>query len=317
MKPHRRHLRSAEDLITLPQDTRAGFVALALERNRRATPYVAEGRALRVEASKVSEPILLKQMDQIQAALLTAAGVSDKAAGYFEETDKTEAIDNLIAEFLEPAGVAFVEEVVYRFLLTRGDTLGGSMRNVGGVLAQRKLSRYLMAALNNAGIPYRWLHSTNNSWVDMNPNDAGIEQFLKGLSWRTKRRVRTLVFNLKVPLVRTNIDLLLLNVASEDYNSTVIAEPERFVALGELKGGIDPAGADEHWKTAAKALDRIRRAFNKKKKHHPPLCFIGAAIARNMANEIWQDLEDGQLANAANLTREDQLASLCSWLCEL
>ena len=35
MKPYRRHLRSAEDLITLPQDTRAGFVALALERNRR------------------------------------------------------------------------------------------------------------------------------------------------------------------------------------------------------------------------------------------------------------------------------------------
>ncbi|MCI0348111.1 MAG: type II restriction endonuclease [Acidobacteriales bacterium] len=316
MKPHRGHLRSAEDLITLPQDTRAGFVGLALERNRRATPYVAEGRALRVEACKVSEPILLKQVDQIQAALLTAAGVSDKAAGYFEETDKTEAIDNLIAEFLEPAGVAFVEEVVYRFLLTRGDTLGGSMRNVGGVLAQRKLSRYLMAALTNAGIPYRWLHATNNTWTDMTANDAGIEQFLKGLSWSAKKRNRTLVFNLKVPLVGTNVDLLLLNVASEDFGSEVIRQPERFVALGELKGGIDPAGADEHWKTATKALDRIRRAF-KKEKRHPPLCYIGAAIARNMANEIWEDLEAGELANAANLTREDQVASLCSWLCEL
>ncbi|MGH7170416.1 MAG: AvaI/BsoBI family type II restriction endonuclease [Gemmataceae bacterium] len=316
MKPYRHHLRSAEDLITLPQDTRAGFVALALERNRRAMPYIAEGRALRVEASKVSEALLLKQVEQIQAALLTAAGVSDKAAGYFEETDKAEAIDNLIAEFLEPAGVAFVEEVVYRFLLTRGDALGGSMRNVGGVLAQRKLARYLMAALRNAGIPYRWLHARNNSWTDMTANDAGIEQFLKGLSWRAKNRDRTLVFNLKVPLVRTNIDLLLLNVASEDYGRTVIHQPECFVALGELKGGIDPAGADEHWKTATKALDRIRRAF-KKEKRHPPLCYIGAAIARNMANEIWEDLGAGELANAANLTREDQLASLCGWLCEL
>lgn len=316
MKPHRRHLRSAEDLITLPQDTRAGFVALALERNRRATPYVAEGRALRVQASKVTEPVLLKQIDQIQAALLTAAGVSDKAAGYFEDADKTEAIDNLIAEFLEPAGVEFVEEVVYRFLLTRGDTLGGSMRNVGGVLAQRKLSRYLIAALSNAGIAYRWLHATNNTWTEMTANDAGIDQFLKGLSWRAKKRQRTLVFNLKVPLVRTNIDLLLLNGASEDYGSAVIRQPERFVALGELKGGIDPAGADEHWKTATKALDRIRCAF-KNEKRHPPLCYIGAAIARNMANEIWEDLEAGVLANAANLTREDQVASLCSWLCEL
>jgi type II restriction enzyme len=316
MKPYRRHLRSAEDLITLPQDTRAGFVALALERNRRATPYVAEGRALRVEASKVTEPILLKQVDQIQAALLTAAGVSDKAAGHFAETDKTEAIDNLIAEFLEPAGNAFVEEVVYRFLLTRGDTLGGSMRNVGGVLAQRKLSRYLIAALSNAGIPYSWLHTTNNSWTTMTSNDAGIEQFLKGISWRAKKGDRTLVFNLKVPLVRTNIDLLLLTVGSEEYDRAVIRQPECFVALGELKGGIDPAGADEHWKTATKALDRIRRAF-KKERRNPPLCYIGAAIARSMANEIWEGLEAGELANAANLTREDQLASLCSWLCDL
>ena len=31
--------------------------------------------------------------------------------------------------------------------------------------------------------------------------------------------------------------------------------------FGELKGGIDPAGADEHWKTGNSALVRIRKAF--------------------------------------------------------
>jgi len=31
--------------------------------------------------------------------------------------------------------------------------------------------------------------------------------------------------------------------------------------MGELKGGIDPAGADEHWKTANKALDKMRKPF--------------------------------------------------------
>lgn len=316
MKPHQRHLRSAEDLISLPQDTRAGFIALALERNRRATPYVSQGKMLRVEASRVTEPLLLKQIDKIQAALLTAAGVSDKAAGYFEDTDKTEAIDNLIVEFLEPAGVAFAKEVVYRFLLTRGDTLGGTMRNFGGVLAQRKLARYMIAALCNAGIAYRWLHATNNTWTEMTTNDAGIEQFLKGLSWQAQNRERTLIFNLKVPVVKTNVDLLLLDIASEDFGGEVIREAKRFVALGELKGGIDPAGADEHWKTAASALGRIRQAF-KKKKCDPPLCYIGAAIAKKMAEEIWNDLQAGKLANAANLNREDQVASLCGWLCEL
>ncbi len=29
---------------------------------------------------------------------------------------------------------------------------------------------------------------------------------------------------------------------------------EKTLMLGELKGGIDPAGADEHWKTANTVL---------------------------------------------------------------
>jgi hypothetical protein len=71
--------------------------------------------------------------------LLTASGVSDKAVTHLQPQDKTEAIQGLIKNFLDSAGASFVEELIFRFLLTRGDTLGGSMRNTGGVLAQRKL----------------------------------------------------------------------------------------------------------------------------------------------------------------------------------
>lgn len=39
------HLQSSDDLVTTYEATRAGFVALALEKNRRATPYVADGSA--------------------------------------------------------------------------------------------------------------------------------------------------------------------------------------------------------------------------------------------------------------------------------
>ena len=63
--------------------------------------------------------------------LITASGLSDKAVVHLTDQDKTEAIQGLIENFLEPAGAKFVEELVYRFLLTRGDALGGSMRNVG------------------------------------------------------------------------------------------------------------------------------------------------------------------------------------------
>jgi hypothetical protein len=46
-KPYRQHLASSNDLETTYEAIRAGFVALALETNRRATPFVAQGRALK------------------------------------------------------------------------------------------------------------------------------------------------------------------------------------------------------------------------------------------------------------------------------
>ena len=46
-KPYRQHLTSSDDLITTYEAIRAGFVALALEKNRRATPFVAQARALK------------------------------------------------------------------------------------------------------------------------------------------------------------------------------------------------------------------------------------------------------------------------------
>ena len=33
-----------------------------------------------------------------------------------------------------------------------------------------------------------------------------------------------------------------------------------------------------------------------------------------MADEIWNELENGTLTNAANLTNADQVASLAGWL---
>ena len=92
--------------------------------------------------------------------------------------------------------------------------------------------------------------------------------------------------------------------------------PKKYIALGELKGGIDPAGADEHWKTAHSALERIRAAFQEKNLN-PSTFFIGAAIEKAMAREIFDQLQNGLLSNAANLTNEKQLVSICKWLMHL
>lgn len=314
-KAYTNHLKDDSSLVTTYEETRAGFVALALERNRRATPFVAQARALKVTASQAQGPYELLDIKKIQPALLTAAGVSDKAAGHMLPEDKVDAIKGFIKNFLEPAGKDFVEELVFRFLLTRGDTLGGSMRNIGGVLAERKLTRSIISSLTLAGISYYWLHSKTKKWIKESDDDADIELHLKGLAWSNGGKKRTVIYNINVPLVKKNIDLCMLDCSYTDF-AKVHKIPEKYVALGELKGGIDPAGADEHWKTARTALSRIRKAFNEKELS-PHTFFVGAAIAKNMAGEIWEHLETGKLSNAANLTDSDQVASLCNWLANL
>jgi type II restriction enzyme len=86
--------------------------------------------------------------------------------------------------------------------------------------------------------------------------------------------------------------------------------------LGELKGGIDPAGADEHWKTGNTALNRIRAAFAENKLNIAT-SFIGAAIEKKMATEIFTQLKQKTLSCAANLTIDAQLVNYCDWLLKL
>lgn len=318
-KPYLDHLASANNLETTYEAVRAGFVALALEKSRRATPHVDAARALKQAASRVASPAGLLTIPDIQPSVLAAAGVSDKALGHLQESDKREAIDGLIKKYLEPAGTSFVEELVFRFLLTRGDTLGGSMRNFGGIMAEKKITRAIIGYMRMARKDCRWYHSPTKVWADLPKETADIELNLRGLCWESSQGPRTLVYNRNVRLLGgkgKSVDLCLFNCSAPDLTRSVLADPTSYLALGELKGGIDPAGADEHWKTATKSLGRIQEAFTK---HNlkPHLFFVGAAIETDMAGEIWSMLERGELENAANLTEDDQIASLTRWLCSL
>ena len=313
---YRRHLQSSESLLTTYEATRAGFIALALERNRRATPYVEEARALQITASQAKVPADILSLSGIEMGLLTAAGLSQKSLAHLQPQDKAEALNGLIKNFLEPAGEKFVEELVFRFLLTRGDTLGGSLRNVGGILAQRKLTRAIIAALSIGGMDYQWHSGKTRSWSPKSDDDADIEIFLNGLSWDNGRGPRTLIYNLSVPLVKNNVDICLFSLHRDELATTRYRLWQSYLALGELKGGVDPSGADEHWKTAQTALERIRDAF-KSVSLTPATFFIGAAVEKKMAREVWEQLENGLLTNAANLNDPDQVASISRWLCSL
>lgn len=302
-----------EDLITSRDETRAGFIQFALEKNRRSTPYIEDAKAFKIYASKASSPDDLLNIEEIRRPLLTASGLSDKALNYFTDDDKIQAIKELIENFLKPAGKNFVDEAVYRYLLIRGDSLGGSMRNVVGALAQQKLIRTLISCLNIRNIAYNWIdNSDKKSWKNKPKDDYQIENCLKAISWEYNNKPKILSFNMNLPTVGNNVDICLF-AAHHDEFSDILSHPKKSLLYGELKGGIDPAGADEHWKTGNTALERIRTAF-KKINISIQTAFIGAAIETKMAQEIFSQLQSGVLTNAANLTKDAQLIEFCNWI---
>lgn len=312
-------ISSVEDLLTSRDETRAGFISMALEKNLLATKYVDDAKALKAIASSVEKPKDLLGLIDIRKALLSASGLSDKSLKHLTDGDKTKAISGLIETFLEPAGVSFPDELVYRYLLTKGDALGGSARNLAGSLGDRKFLRNLISVFSLADVKFAWRDRKTKEWITNTKFDVGYEKNISALYWNKKGRNRLLAMNIAVPLIKKNVDLVILDAKPEELSGTdrsLFQQNTRYVALGELKGGIDPAGSDEHWKTANFALNRVRSSFQSLGLN-PPTFFIGAAIERSMASEIMQQLNSKILNRAANLTKDDQLTSVCEWIMNL
>lgn len=316
---NKRLIKRASDLVTSREQTRAGFIAMALEKNYLALPYIEEAKALKALANIIKRPEDLLKVQDLRIGLLTASGLSDKSLNYLTEEDKTLAIRGLIKEFLKPSGEYFIDELVYRYLITKGDALGGKARNLAGTLGERKFLRSLISVFHLAGITFAWKDSDSNLWLEKSNDDTGIEKRIKAFYWAHGKIDRLLMLNINVPVVRKNVDLSILDGKIDDLTNdkkSIIYKPEKYVALGELKGGIDPAGADEHWKTANSSLNRIRNGF-KKKKLEPQTFFIGAAIENSMAIEIFKQLQSGILDNSANLSNDEQLTAICKWIMNL
>jgi hypothetical protein len=319
LMPYRHHLTSAQELVTTREVTCAAFIKMALERSARAIPYVERGRALKAATLPHTDVESLVADTSLHPAILTAAGVSDKADEFFEKSDRELAIVEFADNYLKSAGTLFAEELVYRYLLTRGDTLGGEMRNRIGAAAQERLVRAIISALELRKLPFHYLDKESKKWLKAKESNVFLEQRVSRLFWEVSDSPRTLTFNMKVSQIGksgNNVDICLLNCSPKDLDTknrrATLANPDTYLVLGELKGGNDPAGADEHWKTGVTALDRVRTVLGE-----PAIIFIGNAIVPSMSEEMWDMLEDGRLTNVANLNIDSQIASLCSWLVNL
>lgn len=312
-------IKCAQDLITTREQTRAGFIEAALEKNRKALPYIEDAKTLKLYASRAKAPMDLLNIPNIRQGLLTASGLSDKSLKYFDDLDKIEAIKKMIEEFLLPTGRGFVDELVYRYLLIRGDSLGGSMRNLVGTIAEMKLKRKIFSVLSMLQVAFNVLPKRNknsNSWTSLSYEDAfSIADEICAISWSINGFDKVLFFNTTIPIVRNNVDICLYKGTPTTFDSgNIVRSDGDAIMFGELKGGIDPAGADEHWKTGNTALARIRTAF---KGYNIKTSFVGAAIEKKMAEEIFLQLENKTLSNAANLTYNEHLTNYCEWIVKL
>lgn len=318
MATNNRFITSADSLVTTHEETRAGFLAIALEKNRVGDPFVKNALAFKAMVSHTRSAEDLLTIPQVRPFLITAAGLSDKSLAYLNEDDQTMAIQELIEKFLKPAGDAYIDEATFRYLLIKGDAVGGTMRNKIGALGQEKLIRAIFSSMNVRGISCEKLSTESKRWSTVHADEAGVEANVKALHWSNTSGSRLLVFNAKVPTVNKNVDICLFSGNIRDYDDgRIVRRNERALMFGELKGGIDPAGADEHWKTGNSALNRIRTSFRDAGYPTMKTSFIGAAIERSMAEEIFDQLRTGTLTNATNLTNINQLIEYCNWLIEL
>lgn len=307
-------ITSPDSLVTTYESRRNGFIEYALRKNRESLPFINKARALYGKLKNETTTCHdILSIEEIKTSLYDAAGLSVKAQSHLSENDKRQFLTDFINTTLLPLGSGYIDELTYRYLLSQGDALGGKMRNIVGAMAEEKLLTSIIAQLQITNRSFSYYLPPLKTWI--NSNDYLTEHLaqIKALHWQTEGQDRTLILNAKIPYIQKNVDLVLLNqridIQKPALLKSALMNKDNYVMMGELKGGIDPAGADEHWKTARTSLNRIRTTFE-----GVSLVFIGAAIEKAMAQEIFEQFREGLLANVANLTDDIHVAVLCSWL---
>jgi hypothetical protein len=201
-----------------------------------------------------------------------------------------------------------------------GDSLGGMSRNEIGRIASGQIVRMLASHLHQKGllnsIIYRLKgrfdedeESTQADYGDdqilfISPNH-NLEMELSRLDdYRVKYREITLNNGNRL-LINRQLEWSNAEGKSYKIGPDMVSQTHEIDLkwAGELKGGADPAGSDEHWKTATQALGRIREACEKTGRPKPELSFIATIIVERVAIEAQQWIEQDKLTSVYNLTR--------------
>ena len=72
-------IKESKDLVTTYEQTRAGFLSIALEKNVIGDPFVKNALAFKVMVANTKGPDDFLELPSVRPFLLTAAGISEKS----------------------------------------------------------------------------------------------------------------------------------------------------------------------------------------------------------------------------------------------
>lgn len=234
-------------------------------------------------------------------------------------------LNEVISGLLVTIGEVSPNMHLQMFLANLGDSLGGTSRNDVGRAASTLIVRYIALHMHQTGKLVGITYSVKNSFeTDDEDEDTQSEgvysvEVVPGfdlvtlLSSLEKQRVKykelrfgngySLLLDRQIKWIAESEDEKTIpKKFGVDFHSTN-DESETMKWAAELKGGADPAGSDEHWKTATEALNRIIEASKDTGRDAPELSFIATIFVQRVARAAQKWIDSGKLKSAYNLTK--------------
>jgi hypothetical protein len=289
----------------------AALVTMLRERGAISIPLIEHAKALRVAVAHCGSARELLAMTEIQAALLTAAGVSDAELQQCSDEDKVRAVRGLVEKVLIPADAHFVDELIYRFLLVKGERFKSSTANLSRVIAARRLARGIAAALHVRSMPLSLRLKGCARWELWDSSVCDVPLAVEGIAWVQAEQPRLLLFN---PELAQGSEVDVAVFAHDHAAQAQPAQlPPNLIGLGVIQPESGTADRSGNWAWHQDRLTNARNRWDAAAKR-PYMFFVGTGAEETADADTWFEVQQGSPTRAANGRNAAQLGALCQWI---